>query len=436
MITPKKSVLVMVYAVAIVPLVAVVGGSVWLYSDLYATGERFGQAVENGSSDLVPTEPQAFERSDPPEPGQDAAVLFEKAAAEWEQFPEEERTRLVAESRLYALPGDKPDGRFGESFAKCRPFVQSLGQAASLSDSRFQRQWSGDTELLEPHYHTTIQFGRLMTAFALADARDGRFDQAFNRLGQLRRIGWHISRDSGLDGLVTHVNLETQALAAAVEIAFNYGDRPGTIDRYRAFLAERGTRPDLFRNMQGEAMRTIHVLSRPDSFNDRMFSGSRLSINNPMFQRAAAVRMAEFWSSALESSQEDGNDPFASADSYRSAVRDFARLKSPSRIVPLAIADWNLARVGLAASLEARYLLASALAGALEGSHGTASLPESLGTIRELDPYTGEALAYSKTAEGCAIWCAGSDRRMGSGSGDPADVSLSIAGGTASFEGQ
>lgn len=435
MVIPKRSVVLFFYAVATVPLAVVLGGSVWLCNDLYGASDRFGQVVENGTSGLVPTDPDSFMRDDAPTGSGDAAPAFTKLAEKWEEIPTDARTKLVADVRLYSMPGDNPRDGFAAAVSKCQPYIEGLNRAAQFPDSRFEREWTGQSDLIEPHYHTTIQFGRLMGSLALADAREGRIDKAFTQLHRLRQIGQHLSRDSGLDGLVTHVNLETLALSAAVEIAMSYGGRDGVIAAYESFLTDRSTRPDAIRNLQGEAMRSVYVLSRAESFDDRMFNGSKLSMRNTVFQRAAAVRMVEFWTNALELAQETGGDPLAVADSYLTADREFAHQRSPSRMIPQAVANWNGPRIEMAASLEARYALSQAISPLLRSFHESGGFPSEIESPLGLDPYTGNALAYTKTEKGIAIWCTGIDRIQGSGVGDSRDVSLKIEDGIAFFEG-
>lgn len=428
------------YVATAIPLCAVVASGIWLYSDLYSTSERFHSEIENGGSSLIPVEPTDFARLNTPAKNQDAAKPFLEVAQEWEKLSESHRISLLSELRNYSTPREVIKPIYEKSYKEAAPLVEKLRQVASKPDSRFERDWNGDTELLEPHYHTTIQFGRLLSAFALTEARLGNYSAAFADLDNLRKIALHISRDSGLDGLTTHVNLETQALNAAQEIAFLYGNKPAVLNQYQAFINNRKSRPDLIRNVEGEAMRTIYVLSQPDSFQDRMFSGAKLSIKNQTFQKAAAVRMSEFWIDALDQMKGESTDPIASARSFTLFANQFNKERSPSRLVPAAIASWNTPRVNLAAALEARYALAKTAGSLYEFYHEHESFPDSLSELanRENDPFNGESFAYQKIGNGFKLYSVGSDLIDHGGDVEkdqPRDIIVFLQDGIISTEG-
>ena len=440
MFKARRGVIIGLYVATAIPLLAVVGSGIWLYADLYSTSERFHAEIENGGTSLIPLEPSDFSRLNAPAKKEDAAIPYIKVAKEWEEMEEDERVKILSELRLYSTPREVIHPAYEKSFKECAPFIEKLRAVASKPDSSFDRDWNGDTELLEPHYHTTIQFGRLMTAYALTEARLGNYATAFADINNLRKIALHISRDSGLDGLKTHVNLETQALNAAQEIAFLYGDKSNVLEQYDTFVTNRKTRPDLIRNIEGEAMRTIFVLSQSDSFQDRMFSGTKLSIKNETFQHAAAVRMSEFWVSALEQLRAESSDPIACAEAFKVSAKQFANQRSPSRLIPGEIATWNIQRVNLAAALEGRYALAKTSGNLYAYYHREGKFPDSLSEIqhRETDPFNGDSLAYFKLGNGFKLYSVGSNLLDDGGdneSENPTDIIVVLQDGVIATEG-
>lgn len=431
----KRAVIAAIYVFAGVPLIAVVGFGGWLYADLYRTSEQFESKIEQGSGSDIPLNPTEFSRFIVLDPSQDASAKFVQVAEEWEKLPESERSFIISQIRLFATSVEGNDPRQAQAYVKSQPYVQKLRDAAKLKDSQFSRDWTGDTELLEPHYHTTIQFGRLLTATALAEARLNKPEAAFATLNTLRKLSAHYSRDGGLDALVTHANLETQSISTAQEILFRFGKNSRALALYRSFIADRTTKPDLVRNMEGEAMRTIFVLSQADSFEDRMFSGTRLSLKNQTFQRAAAIRMSEFWTDAIAAAKSSSPDAVAMRDSYLETVSEFSRQRSPSRVIPSAIAEWNTERLNIAASLEVRYALAATVGDLLKNNQQTNDFPKSLAEInsREVDPYTRDPFKYQKTETGFVLYSTGSDRIDDGGefadSGIATDIVVSFVDG-------
>lgn len=394
-----------------IPIIAVVGFGIWLYADLYATSDRFQNEIENGGNNLIPVIPSDFKRLNA-DSNNSATKPFLDAATKWEKLDEDERSKALTHLRLYATPREVIDPAYQKAFAQCQPFVQKLRAAAAANDSNFEREWTGDGELLEPHYHTTVQFGRMMSAYALVEARLGNYNAAFQDLKNIRRIAQHYSRDAGLDGLALHVNLETQAISAAEEIIFLYGEKSAVQSQFKEFIASRkATQPDLLRNVEGEAMRTVYVLSQPDSFKDRMFSGTELSLRNEKFQKAAAVRMYEFWQTAISNIKAVDQDPIASQRAFQEAFEEFSRFRSPSRMIPVEIASWNTRRLDLAAALVARYALAESAGNLCIVFHKTGEFPTSLSQAQSnaLDPLNDEPLAYRKTESGFIIYSVGVD---------------------------
>lgn len=412
MFKAKRGVIISLYTAMAIPVIAVASFGIWLYADLYSTADRYHSEIENGSSEHIPVQPADFKRLNADTSTDSATKPFLEAAQKWEKLDEETRIETLSHLRLYATPREVIDPTYQRAFSKCEPFIRKLREAANKKDSNFERDWKGEGELLEPHYHTTVQFGRMMSAYALVEARLGNFNAAFADLQNIRKIAQHYSRDSGLDGLALHVNLETQALSAAEEIAFLHGDKSGVMSKFEAFIAsQKQTQPDLLRNVEGEAMRTVYVLSQPDSFKDRMFSGTQLSIRNQKFQKAAAVRMFEFWLLAAEKIKAVDQDPIASQRAFNEAFDEFARFRSPSRMIPVEIASWNIRRVDLAAALVARYSLAEAAGKLCRVYHTTGEFPSSLSDAQTnaLDPFNDESLAYRKTETGFVLYSVGID---------------------------
>jgi hypothetical protein len=406
----KRGVLIALYVIAGLPVVAVLGSGIWLYTDLYQTSDRFEAEIKAGNAE-IPTEPADFTRISPPS-SQDATAEIEKAVTNWEKLSEQDRIATLTRVQLYAITPEAPHPTYVLAYNSSIPLINSLRSAADRRDSAFTREWAGDSDLLEPHYHSLIQLARLYCSVALAEARAGSIRAAFDDLHRLRKIAKHYSRDGGLDSLAAHVKIETQALTAANEIAALYGKNPEVLRQFKVFINDRSTQPDLARSMEGEAMRCIYVLSQPDSFQDRMFAGTKLSIKNELFQRAAAVRMSEFWTEALALAKEFAPDPFTMSDSYATVSRAFNEQKSPSRLIPAAIARWNESRIALAGVLEARYALAQTAAEIYRTFHQKGQYPESLNETdsRTFDPYADSPFTYTKTSEGFKLYSIGTNR--------------------------
>lgn len=408
----KRGIVIGIYVLTSIPILAVAGFGYWLYTDLYQTSAQFESKIEQGQGIEIPVTPSDFARFVELKKSDDATIPFLAVAKEWEALPESDRNLIVAQVRLFATSVEGNDPKQAQAFVKAQPFLAKLRNVAACKDSHFERDWTGNTELIEPHYHTTIQFGRLLCAAALAEARINNTDTAFQHLETLRKLAAHISRDAGLDGTVTHVNLETQALTAAQEILYRFGRRTNAYSKYQSFIANRKTQPNIIRNLEGEAMRTTYVLSQANSFKDRMFSGTKLSIKNETFQRAATVRMTEFWTNAIAEAEASYPDTIAIRDAYVETLSAFSGQRSPSRVIPSAIAEWNVDRINLAAALEVRYALAKPVGEVIAHFHLTGNFPKSLSEInfQDSDPYTRDVFIYQRMEKGFRIYSTGADR--------------------------
>lgn len=411
MIFARRGVLIGLYTALAVPVVAVLGSAGWLYSDLYMTADRYEQVLADASTEQIPTEPAEFLRIDLPNKSDDAAPLLIELNKQWQAIDPDQRTKIQNHVRANALPSETQDPETAEIVSLAQPFIKLYKRAANKPDSNIERDWASCESPFEPNYHTIIDVSRLTCSYAIGQARVGSPSEAFTTLNSVRKLGQHISRDSGVDGLALHSLLETMSLTAAEQIMFLYGDRTEVVRQYDTFLEYRKTAPNVVRNLEGEAMRTIVVLSEPDSHKNRIFAGAKLSLRGETFQKAAAVRMTEFWMTAIGTVRAVYPDAIASNEAYQEAVLSFQDQKTPSRVVPSSIAEWNENRIRSAAALEVRYKMAKVVGKLLAQYHRAGKFPVALGelSISTSDPMTGDPFSYLIIEGGFQIFGRGSN---------------------------
>ncbi|MBX3113800.1 MAG: hypothetical protein KF836_04470 [Fimbriimonadaceae bacterium] len=436
MIFARRGVLIGLYTALAVPVVAVLGSAGWLYSDLYMTADRYEQVLADASTEQIPTEPAEFLRIDLPNKSNDAAPLLIELNKQWQAIDVDERAKIQNHLRAYALPSETQDSETAEIVLSAKPIIELYKRAANKSDSNIERDWASCESPFEPNYHTIIDVSRLTCSYAISQARVGTASEAFSTLDSIRKLGQHISRDSGLDGLALHSLLETMSLTASEQIMFLYGDRAEIVSQYNTFIENRKTAPNVVRNLEGEAMRSIVVLSEPDSHKNRIFAGAKLSLRGEAFQKAAAVRMTEFWMGAIGTVRAVYPDTIASNEAYLEAVQRFQEQKTPSRIVPSAIAEWNEHRIRSAAALEVRYKLAKVAGKLFVQFHKSNQLPSSLGelSISTSDPMTGDPFNYVIIEGGFQIFGRGSNGIDEDGETN-GDIILRLKDGVVSNEG-
>jgi len=436
MMFARRGVLIGLYTALAVPVVAVLGSAGWLYSDLYMTADRYEQILADASTDQIPTEPAEFLRIDLPEKNNDAAPLINKLNERWQAIDADERTKIQNLFRAYALPSETDDPETAGILRSTAPILELYRQAANKPDSNIERNWASCESLFEPNYHTIIDVSRLTCSNAIAQARVGSASQAFATLDLVRKLGQHISRDSGLDGLALHSLLETMSLTAAEQIMFLYGDQADVVNQFNSFLENRKTAPNIVRNLEGEAMRTVVVLSEPDSHKNRIFAGAKLSLRGEVFQKAAAVRMTEFWMNAIGAVRAVYPDAIASNEAYQEAVANFQLQKTPSRMVPGSIAEWNEYRIRSAAALEVRYKLAKVSGKLFSQFHKTGAFPSGINelSMSTSDPMTGDPFNLAIIEGGFQIFGRGSNGLDEDGLTN-GDIVLRLKDGVVSNEG-
>lgn len=436
MIFARRGVLYGLYAALAVPVLAVAGSAAFLYSDIYMTADKFEAILNEASTDQIPTDPSEFVRLNLPERALDAAPVIQKLDKEWQSLSAEKRTEIQNQFRAYAMPGETDTGTTQQIVRSALPILDLYRKAATKTDSNIERDWNACVTLFEPNYHTIIEVSRLNCSYAIGKARTGSANDAYATLHLIRRLGQHISRDSGMDGLALHSLLETMSLTAAEQILFLHGDRPDIVRAYDSFIQNRETAPNVVRNLEGEAMRTIVVLSEPDSHKNRIFAGAKLSLRGEVFQKAAAVRMTEFWISSIGAVRAVYPDTIASSDAYRESVSSFLQHKSPSRMVPGSIAEWHQHRVQSAAALEVRYKLASVFKSLAIQYHKTGKLPNGLGDVATslTDPMTGDPFSFAVIEGGIQLFGRGSNGINDDGTNN-ADIVLRLSHGLITNEG-
>lgn len=409
----KRSVLYVLYGVAAVPLLLIVGAGAWLFNDISGTAGRLEDAMLDAAGAQVPVEPGDFARLELPPESKDAAPILAQLDAQWNKISTADRGNL---QQALSEKNPSPD-----SLAQARQFTDLLERAASCPDSAIHRDWASSESLVEPYYHSLTESCRLASSYARLRADRGDTGRAFQILSAIRKVGKHVSRDSGFDGMALHIILETIALTAAEEIAFAHAS---AVDDYSRFVQDRSTKPDLVRNMEGEAMRSIYILSEPDSFKDRMFSGARLSIRDQSFQRASAVRMIEFWCRAITAIRPVADDPFQARKKYIEQTAISGRERTPSSLIAATIAEWNQAKLNLNAALEVRYALAQAAIPVFESAHRHGTPPAKL-TLKVSDPYGDAPLQYRRTDGGFVLSSAGRGGKPAT-AGPPGNRSITL----------
>ncbi len=426
MFVARNSVLYVLYGLAAVPLLLVGGAGFWLYNDIGGTARKFEDALLDAAGAQVPIEPAEFARLELPPKDQDAGAILDELDYEWSKLPADYRAELQQQIGT-GIESPAP----ANMVADAQRFTRFIEQASARSDSVIQREWASSEGLIEPYYHSVTESARLAASYARTRAHNGDIRGAFRTLNSIRKVAKHISRDSGFDGMALHIILETQALTTAQEIAL---DNPSSLDDFAEFIKDQSNRPDLIRNLEGEAMRSIYVLMEPDSFQDRMFSGARLSIRNDSFQRAAAVRMIEFWCQAVTAIRPVAADPFQARLLYREQTDRFGKERTPSRLIASTIAEWNQAKLNLNAALDVRYKLAKASIPVLRSYHKAGEFPQAA-KIDGDDPYGSGSFGYAKTKTGFRLSSVGRDHAPTTAKQENDDIVLIIENGRASHQG-
>lgn len=436
MVFARRGVLYGLYVVLAVPVLGVAASAGWLYSDIYLTAEKYEQVLDTVATNQIPTEPSEFTRIDLPNKSQDAFVALQSLDKKWQALSSEDRTQIQNHFRAYSTPTEMENGETASTVKANLSYLKLYSEAANKKDSNFARDWSSCEPPFEPNYHTIVEVSRLNCSYAIGLARTNSAQQAFATLHNTRKLAKHISRDSGLDGLALHSLLETMSLTAAEQIEFLYGDRPEVNREFEKFINNRSTMPNVVRNLEGEAMRTIIVLSEPESYKNRIFAGAKLSLRGEVFQKAATVRMAEFWNSSIDSVRTVSPDAIASSEAFRESVEEFQREKSPSRLVPSSIAEWHEYRLRSVAALEVRYKLAGIVSKIFQQYHRTGKFPAGLSdlNIPLNDPMTGDPFNYTIIEGGFQLFGRGSNNLDDDGFNN-ADIVLRLNNGVVANEG-
>lgn len=435
----RRGLLTGIYVLLAVPAVAIVAFTCWLYQDVYLAAQTLETQREAAAQNDVPTTSEEFARFSRSPASQDAAPILVRLAKDWQDKPEVLRASLVADLRDLATPAGAHPAEDKSPLERTAAVVVTVRKIAAFPDCVLPREWHAETLKTEPHYHAIVQIGRLVAARSVALARLGQTDTAFQDLDALRILGRHYARDGALDALGVHVLLENLALLAAVEAAV-YSPDPNAPQRLRDFAADRSTQPDLLRAVQGEAVRSVSLLADPKSYDGRTYAGHSLRFGSPVIQRATAARMVEFWARAVPDVRGQTPDPIASRNAYAEAVKAFTSQRSPSRIVPSAVAAWFQNRVDAAATLETRYRLALAAADILAYQRQNNRLPARANDTKAnlKDPCSGGSLAYEKTIDGFRVYSVGLDGKDNAGKprcSEGADTVLAITAKRVSLEG-
>ena len=431
----KKGVLWGLYAAAIVPLVGVIASAAWLYDDIYVTAGRFTDIERAATSEGVNLDADAF-LADTGQ-GSDGWPAMEKLEAQWLETPPKRQEAVIASLRNLATPFGNDSAADLAAYSFAKPLVDRYVSISHSARLHVPRDWSSAQTSEEGHARPQIQLGRLVSAFAAAEARQGSVSASFQSLRAVIKIGALFAHQGGIDALSAQVLMESMALTEAARILVTL-DTPEANRQYRRFVDDRPGRPDVLSALEGEACRSVAVLTNPGSFDGSSFSGARLSASLNALQRASAVRMAEFWTGALSEAHSTAGDPIELAKIYSSSTNMLVGRKSASSVMVATIARWHQHRIELAAALEVKWQLAGLLGRIHKPRKAWPDFLDAPGGHIK-DPFGEGSLEYVQLKDGFKVYSIGKDQDDNGGVGRPngrgCDIVLAVEGDTVTLEG-
>lgn len=432
---PKKGVLWGLYAAAGIPLLAVLASAGWLYNDVYATAGKFSQLSQFGSSEGVSLDAETF-LSDTGS-GSDGWPAMESLQEDFQRLTSDEQEAMIASLRRLATPFGNDSAADFQAFAKAEALVTRYTAVSKSGHFAVPRDWSTPVTSEERFLRPQIQLGRLATAFASAQSRQGSLQGAFNTLEAVRANAAKYAAGGGIGALSGQTLLGTMALTDAATIALTAGS-PEAKARFQAFVKDQTNDPQVLVSMHGEACRTVAVFSNSESFDGSVFAGAKMTASLDALQKASAVRMAEFWVATLSDAQSSTNDAIELSKVYRKSIESFVGNKSASSVLPATVARWHEHRLELAAALEVKLKLAAILG---EMYQPGKAWPDFLDVKKAdlHDPYSESAFEFSSTPNGFKIYSLGKDGKDNGGNGRPTpqgcDIVLTVDGDTVTIEG-
>ncbi|MCA0360354.1 MAG: hypothetical protein LCH41_04805 [Armatimonadetes bacterium] len=408
MFKSRQALMVTLYTGMALPTLFVFGSGAWLYNDLYAVSANIESLRSQAEDEEIATEPAAFGRLSSGSPESDGSRQFVALHSAWVAIPESTRKAWQQKTRdLVTGAGQEETAVLND----IEPFRARFMQVAQSPDCNLVRDWENAEGIVDPYYGSAIELSRLMINYAGYLGRRGKASEAFRTLGKVRRFAQLYARDGGMDAISAHLFIESITLSMGQELVLISNFNPTVIGEFKKFATDRSSSPNLMRATEGEAMRTIFTLSQEESYDERVFAGAKLTLKGKVFQQAAEARMIEFWVDAIPALRAANPDPFEMKAAYREALTRLDSKRTPSHLIPAAIAHWYEHKFSASVALDVRYQLAliSAELFRYRGEHG--AFPDGLNAVQAptSDPLGDGSFGYRKTEEGFVLYSVGND---------------------------
>lgn len=408
MFKSRQALMVTLYTGMALPTLFVFGSGAWLYNDLYAVSANIESLRSQAENEEIATEPAAFGRLASGSPESDASRQFMALHAAWVAVPESTRKIWQQKTRDLVTGAGEENTQI---LAETEPFRERFMQIAQAPDCNLVRDWENAEGVVDPYYGSAIELSRLMINYAGYQGRRGNSADAFRTLNKVRRFAQMYAQDGGMDAVSAHMLIESIAISMGQELVLISDYNPAVISEFKRFAADRETRPNMLRATEGEAMRTIFTLSQAESYDERVFAGAKLTLKGKVFQQAAEARMIEFWVDAIPALRAANPDPFEMKDEYRSALTRLDNKRTPSHLIPAAIAHWYQHKFEAAVALDVRYQLAQISAELFRYRSSEGAYPDGLNDVVASisDPLGDGSLGYRRTDEGFVLYSVGND---------------------------
>ncbi|MDK3161131.1 hypothetical protein QPK87_31915 [Kamptonema cortianum] len=389
-------------ALMCLPFLLMASGAGFYLTDIYLPGARLQSELDRARAANVAVTPEEFLPDSLGDGVSEIGDQLKPLAEIWKKLDGEKQMEL--QEAIYEL--STPEGRDAsgrvEEIHLAKRIVEQWLQLSAKSEFGLKRDWVGKETILEPHYHAVASTARLAGNYAIVQANHGHYKFAFDILNATRKNGATYARHGGLDALALHVSMETQALESAENILLSHGKNAVVMNLYKSWIADDKHFPQLVAACEGEAMRSIFILSHPDNYRSQKLYGSRIFLRGNALRVAAATRISAFWREYLPAARKNQGDVYSIRDEFATHLSEFTKRKSPSKMLPASLLTWCGERIEAAAALRARYELAHgfAIVHSYRNAHG--KLPDSVSDFKGLpqDPYSGETIKYARQEGG------------------------------------
>lgn len=438
----KRSIVTGVAALMVVPFLAFLGTGVWLYDDIYGSSGRLNKALESASAEGVPTHPGDWLTFRKVSPDDNAALPLKKLHQKWSQADSEHRRLIQTAVRDAGTPGADLTPDYSKGLSDGLEIIALAREAAGRSDCDFGFDWEDPTSLDFSIYYSTLEAGRLLASRASTLASNGNYGEAFRLLDECRALGKHLSRDGAMDALTVHLALENVALNHAEQILWMGRGSATAHQRFAAFLDDDASDPDVLRNLRGEAMYTVGLLSSKGSYDGRTFQGVKLTKRTEPFVKANGMRTVQFWEDVLPLVESVSPDWYDMATSYAEGFEEYRRSKSPSRILVQTIGSGYARTMASANSMDVRREMARVFQSVAQYHAKHGAFPESLTDLKTNlgDPCSEGIFVYKRLPEGFSLMSVGLDGIDDDGlvpdkGFGPSDIVLTVHDGTVTNKG-